>query len=176
MVNTWPGTAPHSVADGHPPEGLRSTGGLHPAIVCTHIRAFSLLASSGKCRRNSTIPASSPPSSQAWRIAWAVLHQQRTCEHPTAVHRDRYRTVARAVDVLDSFSDKMTLPALIFPGPSPLSLAGLHSRAALSMLPPGRHTSCGTRLRRRTYVSVDSELERHQCRARVAICVSQVCH
>jgi len=41
-------------------------------IICKHSRARALSVMSGKCRRSSTTPDSSPPSWQAWRIARAV--------------------------------------------------------------------------------------------------------
>ncbi len=41
-------------------------------IICKHSRARALSVMSGKCRRSSTTPDSSPPFWQAWRIARAV--------------------------------------------------------------------------------------------------------
>ena len=46
--------------------------GRHPTMARTHRRACALSVMSGKCRCSSTTPASSPPSSQARRIAVAV--------------------------------------------------------------------------------------------------------
>jgi hypothetical protein len=53
--------------------GGRGGNGFHPAIVLTQSRAFSLSAIPGKCRRNSTMADSSPLSSNAWRMAAAIV-------------------------------------------------------------------------------------------------------
>src|SRR4051812_38165169 len=49
-----------------------SAGGVHPPIPRPRRLAFALSLIRGKCRRNSTTPASSPPSSTARRMASAV--------------------------------------------------------------------------------------------------------
>ena len=46
--------------------------GCQPAMVCTQVRACSLSVSRGKCRRNSTMAASSPSSLKALWIASAA--------------------------------------------------------------------------------------------------------
>ena len=60
---------------------------LHPAMIRTHSPAFTLSVISGKCGRNSTTPASSPPSSYARRIASAVASS--TANMPTRLGRRR---------------------------------------------------------------------------------------
>ena len=58
------------------PVGVRVRGrgdsGVHPAIARTQIRAVALFAIPGKCRRSSIAAASSPLSSNTWRMAAAV--------------------------------------------------------------------------------------------------------
>lgn len=49
-----------------------NTMGFQLAMACTHDLACSSPASRGKCRRNSTMAASSPSPSKAWRIALAA--------------------------------------------------------------------------------------------------------
>ncbi len=46
--------------------------GLQLMITSKHTCARALSVMSGKCRRSSITPDSSPPSWQAWRIAWVV--------------------------------------------------------------------------------------------------------
>ena len=52
--------------------GKRGGMGFQLAIASTHNRACSLLSNRGKCRRSSTMAASSPCSWKAWRIASAT--------------------------------------------------------------------------------------------------------
>jgi hypothetical protein len=64
---------------GHSPRGRRSrtggrggrTSGFQPAMVRAQSRACALSVMPGKCRRNSTAAANSPPCSKAARIAAA---------------------------------------------------------------------------------------------------------
>src|SRR3954463_3256896 len=51
--------------------GSPSDSGFHPAMIRTHSRAFAWSLISGKCRLNSTAPASSPPSAGLGRAAGA---------------------------------------------------------------------------------------------------------
>jgi hypothetical protein len=53
--------------------GGRGGNGFQLAIARTQSRAFSLSLIPGKCRRSSTTADSSPLSSNAWRMASAVV-------------------------------------------------------------------------------------------------------
>lgn len=60
------------------PNVLSGSGrGVQPTITCRHRRATALSLISGKCRRSSTTPDRSPPSSQARRMAAAVVSSTR---------------------------------------------------------------------------------------------------